>query len=358
MKKFKALLLSVAVLVVSGCALLDKITPAADPQEVMTEMITNMQGMTASTFSVDSTIKYKDEVTGSSADADIKVTGKSDLVDTAKPNLNLNVDLAVDSMDATMGAMKGSAKFVATSVDGEFYFKLDDLVAPAAYADQIASFVSMYKGNWYKLPAELMPDAVKDTTDEEDTMAKTKKEQIEKLVSEAQMFDVLESSEENGQYVYTVDVNVENLKTLSKEIAKVEGTPMTDADLVMLDDIFKNYTYTATLYINKDSRFLDKVVLTVGSKDTAVDLNVDLTVAFSNHNKAQTITAPESAEDFNPMALMGLGMMLEGSQGVNLNEDDSTDFDLENINLDDLEADMAELDAMMEGLEVETTMGE
>lgn len=352
MKKLKALLLSTAIVIISGCSLLGK----ADPQEVIKEMVTNMQGLTALTFGVDSTVKYNDPGIKSTVDAQIKIAGQSEMQAQALPNATLDIDLTVDSKDGEE-AVNGKTKFLVTMKDGDLYFKLESLTVPAEMQEQIGSFVDLYKGNWYKFPSELMPEELKNKTETTISEAdKAKKEQIEKLIRETQLFDVLESATEGDDYVYKVAINQANLKTLASEIAKIEGQPMTEDDLKMLDEFFAVYNVELTLYINTGSRYLDKVVINASLKEEGATADMSATITLSNHNQAQEITAPAGAQDFNPMSLMGLGMMMEGSQGESLNTESGSEAidysELEGMNLDDLEnMDSAELDAMMQDLE-------
>ena len=286
MKKFKVLLLSAAVLIVSGCALLDKIIPAPDPQEVVKEMITNMQNLTTSTFNIESTAKQNDPETGTFVDAEIKVSGKSDLSDQNVPNVDLEINIAINTKDPDKGDMNGTVNFLITVAESNIYFKLEELTLPEELQNQIASFVNLYKGNWYKFPSELLPDDVKDTLAAEGVDT-TKKEKIQALLRDTQLFNVIESSTENGQYVYKTLINQENLKTLLQEVARIEDQPITEEDLEMLDTFFEDYAHDIVLYINTDSRYLDKVDVAVASKNTDEKLDISLTATFYNHNQAQ-----------------------------------------------------------------------
>ena len=129
----------------------------------------------------------------------------------------------------------------------------------------------------------------------------------------------------------------------------------------MLDEI-STFNPEIVLYINKDSHYLDKLMLKVNVNKDGITALIDLNVAISNHNQAQNITVPEGAEDFNMMGLMGLGMMMEGSQGSSMGDDtgDMIDYseledmdmmDMESMDDYDFETDMDDLDAMMEGME-------
>ena len=93
-------------------------------------------------------------------------------------------------------------------------------------------------------------------------------------------------------------------------------------------------------------------------------MDVDLEIAVSDHNQAQNIVAPEDAEDFNPMALMGMGAMIESSQGSSLNQAPAGmgDFDmggLETMDMEGIETGMERLDADLEemGADMEEAMG-
>lgn len=348
MKNLKTLLLSTVILLISGCGL----TPAPEPQEVVSDMITNMQSLTASTFNIESTVKQNDSETGTSVDADINISGQSNFGDSKIPSTSLDVAVNLDTKDAEKGDMNGDVKFLLTITDNNLYFKLENLTLPEELQQQVGIFVSLYKGNWYKFPSELIPDDYKDDMTEE---SDADKEKLKALFSNAQLFEILESSTKNGQYIYKTLINQEGLKNLVQEFAKLENEPMSAEDLVEFDKFFEEYTHDIVLYINQDSHYLDKIEVAITSKDTANQLDIKLMTSISNHNKTQEITIPEDAQDFNPMALMGLGMMVEGSQGTSLNEDagDFEDIDLgelEGMDMTDLENEMQEMGQELDDL--------
>lgn len=357
MKKVRMLLLSLAVLFGSGCALMDKVAPAPEPQEVIKEMITNMNDVKSGAFDISSKIYKEDKDVETSIDADVKLTAKTEEIEGDIPNVTFSLDLTLDTNDAEKGEMKGNVKMNSTITDGSFYFKLDDLTLPEELQAQVSGFVDMYKGNWYKLPDELMPPEVKEEL-VKSYSDDTKKEKLRALLKEAKLFEVLESSEADGQYVYKTQIDQEGLKNLSKEIAKLEDEVVTDEDLAMLDEFFTKHNHTITLHINKDSRYLDRIEATINAKEATEKFDISFTMNFTDHNKAQNITAPEDAQDFNPMSLMGLGMMLEGSQGTSLNGDvegmEGLDMsELEGMDMEELEESMKMMEEELEGLEVE-----
>ncbi len=352
------LFLSAIILVSSGCSVVSE----PDPQEVVTEMITNMQQLTAAKFEVSSTIKQNDPETNSSFEAELQMTGKTNAENQKVPSSDLDINISVKTKDADKGDINGDANFMLTLTDGNIYFKLGSLNLPEELQGQVESFVSLYLGNWYKFPNELVPDNIKNqiaATEEDPNKAK-----IEELIRNTKLFNVTESNTKSGQYVYQATIEQEGLKTIASEMAKIEGQPLTDAELGELSTFFENYNHNVTLYIDQSTKYLNKIEATIDSKNADENPDITLKANFSNHNQAQEISAPADAQDFNPMSLMGLGMMLEGSQGTSLNEEagDFEDLDLselENMNMEDLENLEEEMQNLGQDLEnMGTELGE
>lgn len=346
MKKLKTFLLTSAVVVMSACSF----GKPADPQEVIKDMMTKMQELTASTFDLNADVDFNDPEMDSNLKAKITVSGKSEMQTGKAPSVSVDINASADTKEGGE-TMSGSAKFLVTITNGAFYFKLDDIKAPADIQKQIESFVNLYKGNWYKLPEELIPDDVKaqlNGTSSGSTADTEKKEQLKKLIREAQLFDVIEESKDDKDYIYKVNFNQANLKTLLQEIAKIEGQPLAEEDLAAMDEVFTLYKPELTLYINQDSHYLDKMLLKINTNENGMTLKIDLTTNISNHGQTQEITAPADAQDFNMMGLMGLGMMLEGSQGSSLNAGTGA----EAIDYSEFDSmDMEELENMTQELE-------
>ena len=208
MKKLKTLLISSAVLLVSACSF----GTMEDPQEVMQDMIGKMQNMTASTLSINADIDYTDTAMESEVKAKINVTGKSEMEEGAAPGANIEINLAADTKEGEE-ALSGTAKFMITIAEGSLYAKLEELNLPAEIQAQMGSYIDLYKGNWYKFPSELMPEETQaQLNGSADSMDKEKQAQIEKVIREGQIFDVVDSKTEDDDYVYTVAINIENLK--------------------------------------------------------------------------------------------------------------------------------------------------
>jgi len=348
MQKFKSVLLTGVILLTAGCSL----SQAPDPQEVITEMITNMNTMTALNFDINTNIQQSDTETENSVNANVNIKGKTEKTDQSIPELELEISATLNTQDTEKGDLNGNAKFFITLKNSELFFKLDSILLPEELQKQTESFINLYEGNWYKFPKELLPDDLKNQIEEENT----NQAEIQKLLQETVLFDVNLSSIEEPNYVYSTTINQEGFKTLVKEISRIKGKPMNETDLTDLDEFFTSFEHSIVLYIKQDSKLLDKLDFSLTSKNSEDDVHVNISITFAKHNQTQNIFEPEGAEDFNLMGLMGLGMLLEGSQGAtSLNEDleepsmsefenmtmenfNDTMGDLENPNIDEFNA--------------------
>lgn len=363
MKKTHIILAVAFTLSFTGCALMDKIMPSAgDPQEVIQDMISKMQDISSASFNISSSIKGDHDAEDLHFDVIFDVDGESEKINNAT-QFALEFDFEISAQDPENGNMEGTAQIELCYVNDALYFSLNDVNLPEKYQQMTDSFISMYVGNWYKLPSTLLPPDISQHLQENPENAIIK-EQIKVLINKTQFFNILESSTEGDNLVYSAKLNKDNLKTFMQESAKINGETLSEGDLNDFDKFFGESNHNFTLKINKDSHYLNQLNLDMSISDQENNYDVDIAfdLQMSNINASQSISAPVDAQDFNPMSLMGMGALLEGSQGINLNEGMGENFeamDFDDMEIPDMETveqmdgmDSADMLNMMEGMDI------
>lgn len=358
MKKLKAIFFSGAIVLMSGCALLDKILPAPKPNDVIREMITTMQKVTSAGYDVTANIveKSTSELNNLEVQADVVATGVSDNTDKTNPALTLNLTADVTSNDSTQGEMKANLIVDLTVVEKEVYFKLSKLVLPAELQTQLDPMISTYQGQWFKMPGNLLPEKVQSKLNQ-DAQIVAQKDKIEELVRNTDFFNVLSSKTEGNNYVYNVKFNPENLKAFLKSAGEITGESINNEDLAIFDINNPNLEYDLTLSIDKSNHYLNQFAgnLTLLNPTNETNLKMTGTVKFNNFNVAPEIVAPAGAQDFNPMALLGVAGMMNNSSSTDAEAMDTAEADvtvdvvsppLEGMDLETLPGEMPEMPEM------------
>lgn len=344
MRKFKIILLSTAICLLTACSFGSKSAP--DPQATIKDMITQMQDVTSLSFNLAGDVNHKALDQDMTLAAKINLAGDS-ITDKQNPQADFTFDIDLKSNDSNQEDMAGKASLQIRVTNKDFYFQLKDLTLPTELQTQIGSFVDMYKGKWFKFPSELLPDELKNQIVPTDPATLAKQEQIKEITRNTQFFDVTESLEEGNNWVYNTTLNTTNTIAFLKEIAKIQEEEIREDDVTMIQEALDSITQSFVLKIEKDSHYLTSLTGNITMKDDSNDLTVVISSTMSNFNSVAPITAPEGAEDFNPMALMGLGLMMSGETDMDLDTLDNLNEEIsDEVLFQDLETDSIDMEAL------------
>lgn len=319
MKKIQVLLVVGLLITVSGCSLFKKST---DPQTVIQNMLSKTIELNSYAFNATGKILSKNAVDATTVDADLTLQGGVFLTETQLPDLDLSMGLKVKTTDPVDGEIDGSLDLALKVVASTIYLQLVDVMLPLDIQSKIGSMIDLYKGKWFSIPNTLLPDGIKNQL-EVTAESNAKKVKIKELVKKTQFFEVIESNEEGDNYVYKTKFNTDNLKVFIQEVGKINNQEVSAEELAGLQDLNQIYNYSFTLYINQKTHYLDKMILSLITKEEGNNLEITFSSKNNNFNSLAKITAPDGAEEFNPMSLMGLGMMMESSQGESLLEENN-----------------------------------
>lgn len=323
MQKFKIVLLALAITILPACSLFKS---APDPQEVIQDMLTKMQALESVGFNLQGDLQYDSPETNDKGGAQFKFLGSSISVDPQNPQLDLTLDLNISSNEEIQGDLNGNLKVQLKISNQNFYFQLVDLKLPAELQNQVAPILAMYQAKWFKLPVELIPDNIKSQLLVNTPEQIAKQDEIQGLISKTKFFDVTANTEEENNFVYTTNLNSANILAFIKEMGVILEEDVSADDLTAIENFLNLLDESIVLKIDQDSHFLNSLSADLKLEEEGNHLTINLQLAMNQFNDVAAIEAPTDAEEFNPMSLMGLGMMTEENGSIDMTTPPSEDL--------------------------------
>ncbi|HEC21179.1 MAG TPA: hypothetical protein ENI70_01550 [Candidatus Peregrinibacteria bacterium] len=349
-----------------------------DPREVILKMQEVMQEKKSEqrkgSIKGDATLKLDIEKQGN-LNATGKVDALFDSLDIKDPKAEVKLQI---SGDGSFGGQSGSL-----SLDGELkvlsknlFFKINNVQVDSSenpeIAQQVALFSMLLTKKWFQIP---LPDKEGFGKSATEALNEEIVKKIEELTKKTEFFNVLEDlGTTNGQYHYLVDLNKEAVQNYLKEITSITGDPFPEEADQSLNELLTQIDPQGELWIDTKTFELRRIkgeltleppvgnkikasgdinyngnqvtaVIKVdvsGEEPGTIEVNLDLT---TDPKAPVDIQEPADAEEFNPLALMGLGGGM-GIPPVDMGTNDimppitppmnfdPSDFDLEGLNLE------------------------
>lgn len=252
---------------------------------------------------------------GDVIDFSLKADARVDRTEGETPKMEMGLK-AKGNLKTEGKNLDGDASLKILTIGDQFYFNLGDFNVSDADAAKLKALLSPYQNKWQRLASDFVPENIRELqVKTEET--KQKEEALKTLFINTKLFDVtkeygIEKIGGVNTYHYQIKLNKEGLKTYFKGAAEINGQPMTNEEVDQATD-FADTVSNIEIWIGQDDYYLYKGVADFSAKDADQNLesNVKLTYMANSYNKDLTITAPENAAEFNPLALI-MGMQLGG----------------------------------------------
>jgi hypothetical protein len=290
--------------------------------------------------------KFKEQaikVNSGDISAEMKMKGedKTDVMDfTATADFKFDRSDQKNSKTDTKVAFNGALKAADQSLDGDvafnvrtvnngYYIFLDKLNSTSEQVKQIKTVLDKYMGKWLRISDSFIPENLRQP-EEKDEATLAKEEQLKRLFVDTDLFIVAKEygvESVNGQktYHYGIQFNENGVQDYLRKIAALDNREVSDDDLKEATKII-SYVKSAELWIGVKDYYPYKAViaLTGGLTENDTNMTVDIAMNGSDYNNSVNITAPENAEEFNPLEVfMAYGAVSGGANNAATTEDGS-----------------------------------
>lgn len=335
----------IALLAFAGCTTAP--APTKAPEEVLKEGLTNLSKVTSLKYDVALNVDANDEENVNSK-MNFKLNGAFDMKDEKDPKVIVKLDGTIKSEEMT-----GSAKMDFMLNKDAVYFNVGGL--DMGEVMPIPEDMTAYMGKWYSytLPAGAVDQM------SEAAYAEVDVEEMDELWSKTA-----------PEYVGTESVAGDpswHYKLVMDEEAIAYLTQQTAADVSL-----EGAVVTGDIWVSTTSNVVNQFKLSVNKSVTAEDKTsgtMSLTVTFSDINKPVTVSAPAGVTEFpveqfmaepsvaSLMMLMMGGMSDPSMYDDSMMGDDSAMGDFDASNFEGTEMTEKELNALMEGIDMEGLEG-
>ncbi len=299
MKK-KSLIISVlalfGVFVISGCS---SGGGEKDPKAEIKEAFKNLYAVSSASFGVDFKGDMKAE-DGTSSTFELKVEGATDMSNVKEPKVNLKVK------------GKGGVGGQSQEFDGEVRLDKENvyfLVGKFPDLGELvpAEMITPFLGKWWKMP---IPEGTFDKTtlptgDEKELTEQQKK--IRALLEDTTFFkDLTYVGLESGNDHYKGVLDKAALQNFVVEVNKIQGITMTEEDKKAFQEGLDEVQVDTDIWVDTKEKIVTKVSgkITDLKPENGTDA-VDFAMTFGDFNEDVKVEAPEDAEEFNPLMMLG-----------------------------------------------------
>jgi hypothetical protein len=255
-------------------------------------------------------------VNGGNGDDDLQFTGDLNLVFDKSDIENRKIDLQVDLsglMKAGEQVLNGDLDAQLIALSNEYYVKLDELSSSDGSLASVEPFIDLYKGKWLRVAEDFIPENIRNLQGEDEATT-LKRQQLETLFLETELFKVskdygIEKLSGNNVYHYDLEVDKDAFGDYIRKASIIDGRELTKAEIEESIAIL-DYIEVLEVYIDTTNYHTHKAVLSVSGQALSQEANLEVEVVIltENLNDSVNVSAPESAEEFNPLSLlMGLG---------------------------------------------------
>ncbi len=173
------------------------------------------------------------------------------------------------------------------------------------------AIVQPYFGKWWSVavPEEFTKDLSVYSKDEKDLTPEEKK--MKDLYNGKNLFKNVkyqggEKVEDVDTYVYSAELDKEELKKLIVEMSKAQGQELSADELKKMDESWNTLTFAGKLYVSQKDMSMKKIGVNIELKDLeGADVDMDLAFVYNSLGGAVAIEAPKDATPFDLGALLG-----------------------------------------------------
>jgi len=317
------IIFALSVFVLASCA-----KPVETPEEVLQHFKEGVTQIKSADISGQISMKGSDgeDMIDFSADTNFKFD-RRDMED-RKTDVTVSMSGA---MKAAENAFDGDLDFNIRTLNDNYYIRLDKLDSSSENMQAMQPVFDDYIGKWLRVSDDFIPENIRQIEQkDEETLAKEK--QLKQLFVDTDLFTVskeygVENVNGHKVYHYAIQFDENGVKEYVRKAAVIDGRELTDEEIQEASKIV-SYIDNAELWIGTDDYYLYKAIVNlVGgfSEENAVDMNVDILFEGNDYNKSIKVSAPDDAEEFNPLELL---MAYSAASSMAVGEDAGEDMEL------------------------------
>ncbi len=330
-RKTLAGLLVLSLVVLSGCNLFGGQggtssggkPSSEDPKQVLRMVQEKLQNRDMKEGSVKGNVKVKaDAGTQGSFDATFALDTKFNIG--TKGQEKVWLDLALSGSGKGQGQSgEGNAKAQLFLTAANLYAKLIEFSVKSPeqpqLEQQIAPFVQLYAGKWFKLP---LPQNPFEMEGQSGTLTPDQEAKIKDLVKKSDLFDItkdhgVEKLNNKDVRHLSVKLNAKNVGTFAKQVGEITGSTVSDTEVKALEEALnKNVTLDGELWVGESDKYVYKVKINMNTTDPASQAKVTVTAEMEvNPENPGNLEEPKDAQPLPLGGMMGAGApgMMDGS---------------------------------------------
>lgn len=329
LKKISAYFLGVMFLLTfGGCALLGPQAPAKSPDEVLKEAAGNVFSIASggydfsvsgyalsSAFTTQGGTDTSIATTDERVDFNVTLNGIFDMQEKSIPKFTVKADASVKTGTELETLLGGELRLGKAYLYG-MISKLE------SGTTEIPAETKALIGQWYKMaiPEGTFADVQLPGTNEANMTDQQK--QNKALLEKSTFFkDVKYLGVENvsgvSSYHYSATIDKEGVKAFLDETAKTQGTALTEQEKADMENALNSTDLSGEVWIGAEDMIIRKVTgtmkMTLESKEL---MNLSISFALKDVNKAQTVEEPKEAKDFDPSLLFSAAAAMQGGATV------------------------------------------
>ena len=213
-------------------------------------------------------------------------------------------------MKVAENAFDGDLDLNLRTLNGDYYIRIDKLDSSSENMQAVRPVFENYIGKWLRISEDFIPENIRQIEQkDEETLAKEK--QLKQLFVDTNLFIVakeygVENVNGHKVYHYGIQFDENGVKEYVQKAAVIDGRELTDEEIEEASKIV-SYVDNAELWIGTDDYYLYKAILNlVGGyqEEDGTDMNIDVLFTGNDYNKAIKVSAPDGAEEFNPLELI------------------------------------------------------
>ena len=293
MKKTISSLL-VSVLLLSSCSLFKK-----DPQEsvdIGTKKLGEVQRM-ASKFDIKGSVTMPPGEKLSSIRFNVTGEGKSDNSDMKNISVDSHYGLSVD-----LDGKKGNVEVDVKTLDKSLFFRITDVKIETKDGGNLGDQLKPLLAIWYKVPLQ-EGDALQSLNSEQ--------QKVRDKFKNTQFFiNATEDGEEQVQGMdairYRVDLNKNVIKDLILEFGRMTGNLVSPEEESAITASLDDIDFSGAVWVADDKAIHRMQGTVTVQPPQGATTSFDFDYTLWDLGKRFTVTAPEGAQDFNPLVMLPL----------------------------------------------------
>jgi hypothetical protein len=279
-------------LLASGCNLFKK-----SPQEAVNDGMNRLAEVKqmSSKLVMSGTVQAPAGELPSKVTFSLDATGKNDMSDAKSPKFDMKL-----SLSAAADSFSGSGEVLVRSVDKKIYVNVANLNIPGELGETLKTQLGSLFSTWFFIPLG-----------DENPIGKLTEEQkeLQEKFKETKFFvNAKEDGEEEVAGIastrYRVDLDKEALKSFVLSIARVSGNQPTPEEEKAIGESLKDVEFSGAVWVGSD-KSIHRVRGTVTIQPAAgPSASFEVDYSAWDFGKDVAVSAPEGAQEFNPLMML------------------------------------------------------